>query len=246
MKKYKKIIILLAIMLPLLILLVGGIKGWQVYGQYISHAISGELTEKKLSDAGIEACDKLMIVAHPDDDLLWGGAHLQEGGYFVLCLTNGKNETRSAEFEAMKEAVGCRGLILSYPDKVDGERSDWKHLKQSLNEDLRLILTAREWKCIVTHNPDGEYGHIQHKLTSAAVTAACEDTEYTDALWYFGKYYPPKKLPKDLSTLSEEVSTRKREWLKIYESQAETLDGFAHMIDYEIWQSYASLQSAAD
>lgn len=244
-RKHRIAIIFSIVILPLFVILFSwGNKVWQVYGQYISHAIFNELTEDKLIDAGIEDCDKLMIVAHPDDDLLWGGAHLQEGGYFVLCLTNGTNPTRSAEFAAMIETVGCRGIILSYPDKVNDERSDWKHLINSLDKDLSLILSARDWKSIVTHNPDGEYGHIHHKMTSARVTSVCEMNGLTDHLLYFGRFYWKKNLPDDLPTLDEDVAARKREWLKVYQSQAHTIDGFSHMIDHEIWQSYDSLHEA--
>ena len=34
----------------------------------------------------------LMIVAHPDDETIWGGSHLINGNYTVLCITNGNNK----------------------------------------------------------------------------------------------------------------------------------------------------------
>ncbi len=240
MKKHKKQIIALLIILPVIMLVAVSIWLLSIYGETISHALSGELTETKLKSAGIDECDKLMIVAHPDDDLLWGGAHLQEGGYFVLCLTNGSNQIRAAEFSAMKEAVGCKGIILSYPDKVAGERSDWKYLKNSIKDDLTLILNAREWKTVVTHNPAGEYGHIHHKMTSSLVTAVCEGQQLTENLWYFGQYYRPGKVPQDLEALEETVASQKKDWLKVYESQSETIECFAHMIDHELWTCYSA------
>ena len=33
--------------------------------------------------------ESLMIVAHPDDETIWGGSHLINGNYTVLCITNG-------------------------------------------------------------------------------------------------------------------------------------------------------------
>ncbi|HDR7646817.1 TPA: PIG-L family deacetylase [Bacillus mycoides] len=34
--------------------------------------------------------DKLMIVAHPDDEsIFWGAALINENGWKVICLTNG-------------------------------------------------------------------------------------------------------------------------------------------------------------
>ena len=32
--------------------------------------------------------ESLMIVAHPDDETIWGGSHLLKGHYLVVCLTN--------------------------------------------------------------------------------------------------------------------------------------------------------------
>lgn len=30
-----------------------------------------------------------MIVAHPDDETLWGGSHLIDDNYLVVCMSNG-------------------------------------------------------------------------------------------------------------------------------------------------------------
>lgn len=41
----------------------------------------------------------MMITAHPDDETLWGGGHLLEGEYLVVCMTHGWNEKRRTAFE---------------------------------------------------------------------------------------------------------------------------------------------------
>ncbi len=41
--------------------------------------------------------ESLMIVAHPDDETIWGGSHLINGNYTVLCITNGNNKKRIYE-----------------------------------------------------------------------------------------------------------------------------------------------------
>ncbi len=238
LKKHKKAIILSALLLLLAVLAVAFAAIFTTYGKYISHALSGELDQKKLSDAGIDKCDKLMIVAHPDDELLWGGAHLQEGGYFVLCLTNGDNPTRRAEFEKVKEAAAFCGLILSYPDKVAGKRSEWKYLKNSIAKDLSLILSSNDWKLIVTHNSEGEYGHVHHKMTSALVTKSCKELSMENLLWYFGKYYKSSELPSNLTPVDSNALKRKEELLTIYKSQKKTVGYFPHMNPYELWQPY--------
>lgn len=38
------------------------------------------------------------------------------------------------------------GLILRYPDKVHGERSNWAGDKKDIIKDLDTILTYKHWK----------------------------------------------------------------------------------------------------
>ena len=44
-----------------------------------------------------------MIVAHPDDETIWGGGHLLQDDYLVICLTNGNNQIRAKEFEKVMD-----------------------------------------------------------------------------------------------------------------------------------------------
>ena len=137
---------------------------------YVTGARSGHVTIRELDSLQLEDCTKLMVVAHPDDETLWGGAHLLDGKYFVVCLTDGYNKVRRQEFlNAIKES-GNKGLILRYPDKVRGERSKWVGDKKDIIKDLDTILTYKHWNMVATHNPEGEYGHIHHQMTSQLVT----------------------------------------------------------------------------
>ena len=52
------------------------------------------LHQKEINQIDLKQCQKLMIVAHPDDETIWGGSHLLKGHYLVVCLTNGNNEKR--------------------------------------------------------------------------------------------------------------------------------------------------------
>lgn len=46
-----------------------------------------------LPEHALDDYDSLMVVAHPDDETIWGGAHLLKGKYVVVCITNGNNRT---------------------------------------------------------------------------------------------------------------------------------------------------------
>lgn len=206
-----------------------------------SNIIIGQLEKQTLDKYQLQNCNKLMIVAHPDDESLWGGGHLLDKGYFVVCLTNGNNTVRRSEFYAALKEYGCQGLMLSYPDLEGGKRSDWSKYTVKIVQDLELLLTYKKWDLIVTHNPKGEYGHIQHRMTSQLVTDVYRYAyKGMNRLFYFGKYYKWNELPKvqnSLIPLSESKLERKTQIINtVYKSQDVKWD--RHMMKYENWISF--------
>ena len=196
------------------------------------------LTDADLSNLDLSHAEHLMIVAHPDDETLWGGGHIADGGYLIVCITNGQNKTRSAEFQSIMQATGNTGLILSYPDKVAGQRDDWSHVSKQIRQDLELVISYKSWKDIVTHNAAGEYGHIQHKMTHQFVTERYDQDALSTPLVEFGKYYRAGALPdakKDLTPISEDALRQKEELLKLYDSQTSTVNALSHMNPFEMW-----------
>lgn len=184
---------------------------------------------------------KLMIVAHPDDDTLWGGAHLMDGDYFVVCITNGRNDTRKPEFEKMLSKSGNSGYILEYPDKVAGERDDWKKVWDKIESDVERIMNCKDWELIVTHNKEGEYGHQHHRYTHSIVTGLYDKNKIKEPLYCFGTYYSKDKLPEhesDMKKISDEQLDFKADLVKVYESQESTVKKFWHMGAYEMWTVY--------
>ena len=106
--KFQKI---LAVLLAILAL-VGGLFGLcRAVASARAYDIA-PLTDERLAELDLTGITHLMIVAHPDDETLWGGAHIADGGYLVVCITNGYNATRSAEFQAVMQASNNVGLIL--------------------------------------------------------------------------------------------------------------------------------------
>lgn len=108
------------------------------------------------------AADKLMIVAHPDDESIFGGgALIQEPGWKVICLTNGNNKTRSREFRSAMMFVNAECEIWDFPDEYDGEFDE-----EEVKDALRDHLDSGQFHKVVTHNLHGEYGHSQHRSLS--------------------------------------------------------------------------------
>lgn len=126
--------------------------------------------EESLSNSLEEEVPKkinLMIVAHPDDETLWGGANLIQDDYYVVCVTCGNISYRDEEFKKVMLLTGNDFEFLGYPDVVNGYISNWKNYTDSITNDLKRIINSRDWNKVVTHNPDGEYGHFHHKKVSS-------------------------------------------------------------------------------
>lgn len=66
-----------------------------------------------------------MIVAHPDDETLWGGANLFKDRYFVVCFTKGFNLKRANDLRELLKFTNSSSIILNYPDSQDKFRNDW-------------------------------------------------------------------------------------------------------------------------
>ena len=178
----------------------------------------------------------LMVVAHPDDDLLFGGTELMKDDYVVVCVTCGTSKTRLKEFKRMMNYFEDEYITLGYPDLVEGKKSEWTDEYDSITRDIKNIINLREWDKIVTHNPNGEYGHIHHKMTNRIVTGLTDDKS---KLYYFNKTYSAKYYKENniSKTLDENMCNKKRELFdKYYKSQVGLK--VRHLSDYEKVTSY--------
>lgn len=200
--------------------------------------------KQHMENVDLSEYDSLMIVAHPDDETIWGGAHLLKDNYVVVCITNGDNEIRSEEFMKVMQQVNAKAIMLNYPDKTDGKRNDWQSCEAMIKAEINYILGLKDWKLIATHNPDGEYGHEHHKKVNRMVNEAVEQASLENKLMYFAKYVKKKNLTsylkdnQEVSMLSKEELKAKESLLSNYSSQNKVVHNLAHMFPYENWISY--------
>ncbi|MED2972442.1 PIG-L family deacetylase [Fictibacillus sp. B-59209] len=151
--------------------------------------------------------NKLMVVAHPDDEIIFGGDELiQEKGWKVICISEGNNDTRSQEFKAAMKKVEAEYEIWSFKDA-------WtEHVNRpKLEQELQRIIHERPYRKIVTHNLQGEYGHPEHKALSEIMNSIVKEN-----LFMF-----------DLSleeVLQVDILKQKLEILEVYESQKHAVE----------------------
>ncbi len=202
-----------------------------IIGLFINYRATHSVN-KDFSKVSLENVDNLMIVAHPDDELLWGGAHLIRDNYLVVCVTCGPNLVRVNEFVKVMNETNNKYIMLGYPDKTNGERDNWDSHRDNIYDDIKEIINLKDWEMIVTHNPEGEYGHIHHKMTSSLTTSAVT----TNNLYYFGKYHSKKKVGAyypTMAPISDKYLSVKKKLIGIYKSQSFVQTMFDHMYAYE-------------
>lgn len=116
--------------------------------------------------------DNLVVVAHPDDDMLFFGEFLLENGNDtkVLCVTNSSNDRRRNEFISVMEEIGC-----------DYEMWDLFNIKSyALYEPFRERLReyVKNYDKVYTHALSGETGHPTHILISKYLFDVVEKNLY--------------------------------------------------------------------
>jgi LmbE family N-acetylglucosaminyl deacetylase len=149
--------------------------------------------------------NKLMIVAHPDDEIIFGGAQLiREKGWKVVCVTNANNRIRAREFAKVMKSVGADYEMWNYRDTYS-----YKFDSKSLKKDLRRLIEQNLFQKVVTHSVSGEYGHPQHKVIASIVRNLVKRDLYVFSLGQ-------RKLPMPLLV-------KKKKLLKMYSSQKRTI-----------------------
>lgn len=213
--------------------------------------VKGMLTRQMLNKLNLSSVNNLMIVAHPDDDTIFGGAHLISDKYLVVCMTHGK-DNRSVEFNNAMDISKSERIILSYPEatwvkgslfKKDAD-FNWDGCQLAIQNDINLLLHYKKWDTVVTHNPAGEYGNIHHKKISKYTTSLYEKTpQSAKRFMYFAKYYEKTQLTnavkRTLPEINPELYAIKVKMLEAYKSKKYTcFTWLGHIEPYEKWVYY--------
>ena len=189
-----------------------------------------------LNNIDLDNVDNLMIVTHPDDDIIWGGSHLLDDNYLVICVTCGVVQKRVDEFKSVMNKTDDEYIMLGYPDLTNGKRDNWDTSYDKIKTDLKKIIDYKDWNIVVTHNPEGEYGHKQHIMTNEIVTSIAPKNK----LMYFGKYYKKDEVPTDLDEISEKNYKTKIDVLAPLYASQKIIEPFGQMLNHEKWVSYSN------
>jgi LmbE family N-acetylglucosaminyl deacetylase len=166
----------------------------------------------------------LIIVAHPDDEILWAGGTILNNPLwdcFIISLCRKNDEDRAPKFYNVLSALNAKGMMGNLDDGPEQTPLNNADIQQVIMD----LLPKTAFDLIITHNLSGEYTkHLRHQEVSKAVMRLWRDDKIkADTLWAFAyedgnKAYLPKAVERAhiYTVLSESI------WLKKYNLMTQT------------------------
>ena len=163
-------------------------------------------TRPTRSGQGWEFTNCVIIVAHPDDEILWAGGLMllhHETRWTVITLTRQSDPDRSAKFNNVMKYLGAKGIMGDLDDSPEQKPLAEKDTRKT----ILSLLPMDKFDMVLTHSRWGEYTrHLRHEETSKSVLALYNTKELSaKRMWMFayedggGKYMPKPSRDADVS-----------------------------------------------
>lgn len=152
-----------------------------------------------------EKADLMMVVAHPDDEVLWFGGMLptyagQEGRTCQVCMMVPTLPRRRLELLDCLWTCGVRNYPVwgkysdAFSNSLQKQYQRWK--KDGVYQLVTGWIRRFQPEVLVTHDIKGEYGHGAHRVCADAVThclsLAEQPEQYPDSAQVYGTWAVPK------------------------------------------------------
>ena len=151
--------------------------------------------------------DLTMIIAHPDDEVIFGSVVLKEAKR-IVCIASDENnpnrqwcKDRKKALYEIGELVGAEVICFNYNSEFYRINARLKELI-ILEEKIKPYLTGT----IFTHNAWGEYGHLDHILINQIVRANYDRIWVTD-ICLFGDWFTVKRFNQGKRVFNAEIGT---------------------------------------
>lgn len=147
------------------------------------------------------------VVAHPDDCLIFARQYIDTHpmwSWSIVYLTYSSTDDRAKEIARYWNSRGVPTTFLGFVDSyLDMENNA---LSFSTEDAAQAIHNAVDADVILTHNADGDYGHIHHKFVNEVVSQIDKPKVYfANATQYNIECKATSKLNFDEFPLHQEV-----------------------------------------
>lgn len=124
-----------------------------------------------------------LVLAHPDDEVIFGWPLLRQAKHLLICSSDFNNPKRMFgtrrrdAVQAVCDKNGVNLVCLDYPSefyKLNERNGELEAFCQDILDHLP------DANVIFTHNPEGEYGHMDHKLVHDIVAHSGRTMQWSD------------------------------------------------------------------
>lgn len=149
------------------------------------------------------------VFAHPDDEVFGPGGTLakfaEERDVYVICVTNGdaginsSGKTKELGLMRQEEMLASTGIIgvkkVFFLGYKDGTLTN--NMYHEIAEKIEKIVTQIKPEILMTFEPRGVSGHIDHMAVSMITSFVYEKSPIVKQLWYYcltaaaRKFYKP-------------------------------------------------------
>lgn len=120
------------------------------------------------------------IVAHPDDCVIFAWPlmrYLRQHEWTVIYLTYDRADPRGHEMSEFWKGYGVETVFLGYKDDyLDLESGVCSFDTISARQDILAAIEG--FDLLLTHNQDGDYGHLHHKFVNSCVESCIANKIY--------------------------------------------------------------------
>lgn len=130
------------------------------------------------------------FVGHPDDETIWMGGTLlakTEWEWTIYVATHQASDSRGKELiaaiEEYKRVSGNQSIAVVFLELMEDTGEPGKIDIHTVENKLDKLLDSNQYEVIFTHNVDGEYGHLNHKILGEYFKTRAEDDDMN--VWQF-------------------------------------------------------------
>ena len=115
----------------------------------------------------------LCLVAHPDDCVIFGMSYIHahpEYAWTIGYLTYTEHDSRGAELKQFWQRRGIPCVFLGFEDDWHDQEQQQFNCWPPTEARVKCATLAAGYDIVLTHDENGDYGHIHHQLVHRAVS----------------------------------------------------------------------------
>jgi hypothetical protein len=164
----------------------------------------------------VNAGKAVALVAHPDDCVIFALpfiVHYNKFDWHIVYLTYKASDARAKEVSIFWNKRGITTEFLGFEDDYMDNETQTLRKWYAMDANAALAAHAYDARLILTHNEDGDYGHIHHKvvygssnhpiLNAIPKVYFASTFNYTDEITCDESYYSLDELPLHKNVIAD-------------------------------------------